>query len=337
MTEQIEPLTAADCDLRDFAFMPLDVVRLRDSDLAATESAEAFRAAVMLWCASWHQLPAASLPDDDRVLANLAGYGRVVKEWQKEREGALRGWIKCSDGRLYHPVVAEKAAEAWRGKLERQWRTECARIKKHSQRHGIVIEPLEFEVWLSSGRPQGQQLSVPKDKQTQSQGQENGCPEYVHGEMPSKGQGEGQGEGQGQVISPSLRSGDTAAKSPRVSGRSKLETRTLTQFLEACKAQGVKPVPLDAAVRSYCRDAGISDEMLQIAWLVFKDRHLNADKDKRYKDWGKTFANSVKDRWYKLWFDDSGEVKWTSTGLQEKRVIETRLAEQRQQHEGAAA
>lgn len=29
-----EPLTPPDCDLRDFAFMPLDVARLRDSDLA---------------------------------------------------------------------------------------------------------------------------------------------------------------------------------------------------------------------------------------------------------------------------------------------------------------
>ncbi len=135
--------------------------------------------------------------------------------------------------------------------------------------------------------------------------------------------------------SPSLRSGDTANKSR--TSRPRQSPITLSQFLEACKAQGVKPVPLDAAVRDYCRAAGISDEMLQIAWLVFKDRHLNADKDKRYKDWGKTFANSVKGRWYGLWFDDAGEVKWTSTGLQEKRVIEARMAEQRQQHEGAPA
>ncbi|WP_236577873.1 YdaU family protein [Burkholderia glumae] len=63
--------------------MPLDVVRLRDSDIAALSSADEFRSAVMLWCASWHQVPAASLPDDDRVLAQLAGYGRVVTEWKR--------------------------------------------------------------------------------------------------------------------------------------------------------------------------------------------------------------------------------------------------------------
>lgn len=113
----IAPLTPADCDLQDFQYMPLDVRRLRDSDLAAMESPEACWAAVLLWSASWHQVPAGSLPDDDRVLANLAGYGRVVKEWQRVKDGALRGWVKCEDGRLYHPVVAEKALEAWDSKL----------------------------------------------------------------------------------------------------------------------------------------------------------------------------------------------------------------------------
>ena len=42
-----EPLVLAAVDLRDFAFMPLDVVRLRDSDLAALEPPEACWAAVL--------------------------------------------------------------------------------------------------------------------------------------------------------------------------------------------------------------------------------------------------------------------------------------------------
>jgi len=85
------PLTPADCDLRDFQFMPLDVVRLRDSDIAVLVSGEEFRSAVMLWCAAWHQVPAASLPNDDRLLSQLAGYGRAVGEWEKVKAGALRG------------------------------------------------------------------------------------------------------------------------------------------------------------------------------------------------------------------------------------------------------
>src|SRR5262249_27137589 len=84
-TRVTEPLVPHYVDLTDFQYMDLDVRRLRDSDLAALESPEACWAAVLLWCASWHQVPAASLPDDDRVLAQLAGYGRVIREWQKVR------------------------------------------------------------------------------------------------------------------------------------------------------------------------------------------------------------------------------------------------------------
>ncbi len=114
ITRARAPLVPADVDLRDFPFMPLDVIRLRDSDLAALASAEEFRCAVLLWCASWHQVPAASLPDDDVVLASLAGLGRDIRQWRKLKAAALRGFIKCDDGRLYHPVVAEKAREAGR-------------------------------------------------------------------------------------------------------------------------------------------------------------------------------------------------------------------------------
>lgn len=112
----IEPPVPADCDLRDFPFMPLDVVRLRDSTLAASATDAEFRCAVMLWCASWHQVPAGSLPDDERVLALLAGIGRgeaALIEWRKHAAGALHGWVIATDGRLYHHTIAEKAKEAF--------------------------------------------------------------------------------------------------------------------------------------------------------------------------------------------------------------------------------
>ncbi|MBN4665416.1 DUF1376 domain-containing protein [Pandoraea nosoerga] len=172
MQVDIPPLTPADCDLRDFAFMPLDVVRLRDSDMTALVSGDEFRSAVLLWCASWHQTPAASLPDDDRVLSNLAGFGFAVDAWRAIREGALHGWVKCADGRLYHPVVAEKAREAWRGKLKQRWETEKARVKKHNQRHETNYVVPDFDEWLSLGRP----LTVLGDTPHVSPGTHDGCP-----------------------------------------------------------------------------------------------------------------------------------------------------------------
>lgn len=114
-----EPLTPVDCDLRGLPFMPLDVIRLIDSDLFAISSGDEFKAAVALWCKSWIQLPAASLPDDDRVLSHLSGAG---VRWKKIRAMALKGWVKCSDGRLYHPVISEKACHAWKARIAQKER-----------------------------------------------------------------------------------------------------------------------------------------------------------------------------------------------------------------------
>lgn len=121
-------------NLRKYSYMPLDVVRLRDSGLAAEASAEGFRCAIILWCAAWHQIPAGSLPDNDAQLAKLAGFGRVKREFLKHKPDAMRGWSKHADGRLYHPVVTEKVLEAWQSWLRQCWDREKARIKKAAQR-----------------------------------------------------------------------------------------------------------------------------------------------------------------------------------------------------------
>lgn len=146
------PPIPADCDLQDFPFMPLQVARLRDSDLAAECSAEACWYAVLLWAASWHQLPAASLPDNDAVLTKLIGLGRDVKTFRKHKAQAMRGFVLCSDGRLYHPVVAAQAAESWSRKLRQRWHTECARIKKANQRGGTLRAP-SFEEFVTATAP----------------------------------------------------------------------------------------------------------------------------------------------------------------------------------------
>jgi|GEM_PF-2153897 len=120
MTELPTPLTPADCDLTGYRFMPLDVVRLKGSELASSYSPEACWAAMLLWCASWQQIPAGSIPDNDEWIAKQAGYsvrGKIDRTWKNVRAGAMHGWVKCSDGLLYHPTVSEKALEGWIGKL----------------------------------------------------------------------------------------------------------------------------------------------------------------------------------------------------------------------------
>ncbi len=153
MSDLPAPLVPPDVDLRDFAFMPLDVRRLRDSDLVSYESPEACFAAVLLWSSSWHQVPAGSIPNNDQWIAKQAGYaarGRIDPAWNDVREGAMRGWILCSDDRLYHPVVAEKAIDAWEtrtgfretssAKAERQkrWRERCKDLSEQLRARGVT-------------------------------------------------------------------------------------------------------------------------------------------------------------------------------------------------------
>ena len=220
MNEITAPLTPPDCDLRDFAFMPLDVVRLRDSELSIQATGEEFRCAVLLWCAAWHQVPAASLPDDPRTLASLAGFGRVVAEWEKHKAGALRGWVKCSDGRLYHPVVAEKANEAWRAKHEHAHRKLLERLRKKD--HPKDAMPT-FDAWISAGKPSdwptpsggnndssGGNCEFSGGKGAHSGGRgdvsSGNAPEFqrngagIPAENPLKGQGQGQGQGKEKVF-----------------------------------------------------------------------------------------------------------------------------------------
>lgn len=103
---------------------------------------------------------------------------------------------------------------------------------------------------------------------------------------------------------------------------------TLKTYLADCKAKGVKPIPEDHHIRKDMEAAGISDEMAQVAWLRFKAEHMTGTrKDKRYKDWPAVFANSVNDRWYRLWVVHAdGPAQWTSEGLQAKRKIEAQEA-----------
>ncbi len=201
MTDLPLPPVPADADLQDFPFMPLHVARLRDSDLAAEESPEACWYAVLLWAASWHQLPAGSLPDNDVVLMKLVGLGRDHRTWKKHRTGALRGFVQCSDGRFYHQVVSEQVNAAWNAKLAQKHRTFCSAVRKHNERNKPqVLEVPTFEEWIDLGRPdrvtphvaalsKATEENVADDKPASHT--ENGC------DNGSNRQGQGQGQGQG--------------------------------------------------------------------------------------------------------------------------------------------
>ena len=133
------PLTPADADLRDFPRMALDVQRLMGSEFNALASRApiAWMVGHKLWYRAWHQVPAGSLPDDDEQLCHLAELGFDLKTFRKARTVALRGWARCDDGRLYHPVVAETVLEAWIEKLLARLSSQAG----HAKRYGHTFDP----------------------------------------------------------------------------------------------------------------------------------------------------------------------------------------------------
>lgn len=135
MSELPAPPLPADCNLREYLYIPMEIERLRRSRswLIAKRKPELGFYMVNLWIAAWHEVPAASLEDDDEVLADLAMCD--PKRWPKVKADVLRGWVKHSDGRLYHQVVVEKALEAWAKKLKQTARATAgaeARWNKHA-------------------------------------------------------------------------------------------------------------------------------------------------------------------------------------------------------------
>ena len=188
MNDLPAPLTPADCDLRDFQFMPVDIVRLLGSRFHAIATDAEWRAGVTLWLKSFHQVPAGSLPDDEVELCRLAELGRDHKAWRKIRAGALYGWKKCSDNRLYHPVVCEKAVEAFSRKQQQRERSRRANESRWGGGNG--------------GNPDkaaGNHIPQASHKDAVS------IPVGLLDQSSDDPKGQGQGQGQGQGDSSSLR------------------------------------------------------------------------------------------------------------------------------------
>ncbi|WP_426960265.1 DUF1376 domain-containing protein [Muricoccus radiodurans] len=121
--------------------MPFDVGRLLNSNFWALSEGDEFKAAFSLWMRSWLQVPAASLPADDRILAVLSG---AHEDWAERKQRALHGWLKCSDGRLYHPMIAELALAAHAERLNQRERSsvEHQRVQRHRAERAVMRDAL---------------------------------------------------------------------------------------------------------------------------------------------------------------------------------------------------
>lgn len=141
MIEQTAPLVPAEVDLRGYEFMPLYGDRLLKSETWISGTAEAKVAALRLWWHAFaHEAPAGSLPNDDRFLAEYAGFGEQVKPWLKVKTQAMRNWAPCTDGRLYHPVLAEIVMEVWQLRIHASAKGKAGAAKRWGKhRHEKTI------------------------------------------------------------------------------------------------------------------------------------------------------------------------------------------------------
>lgn len=182
MTEPLPaPPIAPDADLSGFDFMPLHGDRLRASDTNSRATDAEFRAAINLWWAAWKQVPAASLPDDDVVLCKLADLGRDLKAWRKVKAVAMANFLKCSDGRLYHPFLAAEAAKAWELRLKARAKAKAGNDKRWGQKQGG--EPVDNP---SSCDPPATGKRSPKDSPSDSDASPKHSPEDRKGHRQDK-------------------------------------------------------------------------------------------------------------------------------------------------------
>ena len=142
--------------LSNHDWVPLRINRLLTSRFLAHAFAEGRRddiaTALVLWCESYKQDPAGTLPDDDVQLAQLARFGGDVDGWRAARTGALYGWRSVSidgddmhrDPRLGHPVIAEIAADMFRRKRGRDASREAGRFATMRSRVRIRIAKLGY-------------------------------------------------------------------------------------------------------------------------------------------------------------------------------------------------
>jgi len=151
--------------------MMIDISRLRQSKFDAMADDSAWRAGINLWFSAWHSIPAASLENDDEDLAKAAGLGRDLRTWMRIREKALRGFVLCSDGRLYHETVAELALESWTEKLVQRLKSGAG----NASRWKVEFDPAPLEAEISETcsllaalNPQSKYLAKASRRQSQS-------------------------------------------------------------------------------------------------------------------------------------------------------------------------
>jgi hypothetical protein len=212
-----EPPYPADVRAKGWRF-DLDVERIENSDTWTLAPADMRPWLLMLWMRAWTQTPCGSLPANDALVA--ARIGMDPRLFAGNREILMRGWYRCTDGRLYHPVITE-SVEAMRDSRKAE-RDKKARQRAKDQALGPDVP----------GDSTGNDAGHP--------GESDGSPATGPGTGPGTGSGTGPGTGidAGAPPPPPPAGDPPAGKAPR-----KRAPRAASQLvsLEDLIAEGIDP------------------------------------------------------------------------------------------------
>lgn len=354
--ERPEPLVPPDIDLRGFSYMPLLGERLFGSNFDLDASDAEFRIGLRLWWEAWKQVPAGSLPREDHRIAGLVGLKENPRKWQAVRDRALAGFVECSDGRLYHPIVCEQAMIAWekRGETQQVKENTAERVRRLRDERRQLFAALkaagevpDFNLPMKALRSLHQRI-VGRDSSGAVTPEVTGAvtPEVTDAvtrtvtaktgrdvtlkDPPNPPAGgrrgnrtrvpagtAGGGGGSGGTEGGDLL-GDGDASGPRAA-------RTLRVWMADEKAAGRPAMPKTDAVFTYAAEVKLPREFLAVAWWEFRTRYL--EREKRYRDWRRVFRGAVRANWLRLWYLASdGTYALTTVGVQAQRALEAAQA-----------
>ena len=337
MADLPDPLVPAEVDLNGLDFMPMRHMRVLQSTLFVKSTGDEFKAAFALWCASWTEIPAGSLPDDDVMLEALSR----SKVWKKVKARALHGWIKCSDGRLYHRIIAPLAINAWerrdeyrvvqenRDTRQQRWRERVKQL--YALLRGVGVTPptgliaRELVALCEKHVPGFVDADVDAQPSTHVDAQAStGASTSASTEASTR-----DAFNASHVDASEMRKTGTVTETvkkippkPPKGGRPLIG---LKDWLDQTTAKGEKPIPEDDPVFAYAKQVGIPIDFLRLAWLEFRHKHTQPNS-KRQKDWRAHFRNAVRNNWHKLWYLNGDEYQLTTVGMQAQRAHEERNA-----------
>lgn len=173
------PMADSSLNVQGYDYMPLLGARLFASDFyaLAVRNPRGGIAGQKLWWTAWQQVPAGSLPANEYSLCTFADFGSDMRSWKRAREVAMHGFILCSDGRYYHPLIVELARKALdirakaRDKKARQRanhaadeRQNAADLREHAANPATDTQHQPIDnAGFASQCPQGRPGSVPAE------------------------------------------------------------------------------------------------------------------------------------------------------------------------------